>query len=344
MTEPWPRADLEPVPACPVCGSESREKIYDELEDCVFKVAPGKWSLQRCMTCNSGYLDPRPTRETIGRAYATYFTHVDTDHPIVRRIGRIRSLLHDAINGYQNRRHGSARSPSAPLLGRFLFLAPSLWAAARSECRHLPRPGITGRKVLDVGCGNGGFLMIAQQAGWMVEGVDPDDAAVEACRKRGLNVHAGSAEDLRTQSAAYDLITLSHVIEHVHDPVALLRKLAALLKPDGQLWIDTPNLQSLGAQRFGRNWRDLDPPRHLVLFTPSSLRQALRAAGFSHMRQHWRGMTVFEVFAASQAIAMEGGIENASYQGKPPLSAIVDELQEMIRPSRREFLTFTARI
>ena len=340
---PWPRADLESVPRCPVCGSAERSLLYTGLTDRVFCVADGAWDLYRCAQCASGYLDPRPTPESIGRAYAGYYTHDAEDHPTVRRKGRIRSLLHDLVNGYQNHRYGLQRSPALPI-GRWLLpLLPSLCTAADAECRHLPLLPAGGGRLLDVGCGNGGFLMLARQAGWQVEGLDFDAGAVQAARSRGLEVHHGGIEALSARSACYDVITLCHVIEHVHDPITTLRRLHALLKPGGMLWLDTPNLASLGAARFGQHWRDLDPPRHLVLFTPESLRGALAKAGFRNVEQHWRGLSVFDVFATSDALGQERSAQSASYQGRPPLHAVLAELREMAQPARREFLTLSAR-
>lgn len=78
----------------------------------------------------------------------------------------------------------------------------------------------------------------------------------------------------------FDVITLNHVIEHVSDPIELLRSCYRLLKLGGQLWLQTPNIDSLGSRRYGRHWRGLEPPRHLVLFDPVSLRSALHQAGF----------------------------------------------------------------
>jgi len=273
--QPWPQIDLEAVAHCPVCNGTERSLLYKGLADRVFCVADGMWDLYRCTQCASGYLDPRPTSGSIGRAYEGYYTHDAEDHPIVRRKGRIRSLVHDLVNGYQNRRYGLKRSPALSM-GRWLLpLLPSLRTAADAECRHLPPRPAGGGRLLDVGCGNGGFLMLAKQAGWQVEGLDFDAGAVQAARSRGLDVHHGGIEVLEGRSTCYDVITLCHVIEHVHNPIATLRRLHALLKPGGVLWLDTPNLSSLGAVRFGPHWRGLEVPRHLVLFSPSSMEMAL---------------------------------------------------------------------
>lgn len=340
---PWPQSELEAVPQCPVCNCAERSLLHEGLTDRVFGVADGQWDLYRCAHCASGYLDPRPTPGSIARAYAGYYTHDAEDHPIVRRKGRLRSLLHDLIHGYQNHRYGLNRSPALPA-GRWLLpLLPSLRTAADAECRHLPPLPAGGGRLLDVGCGNGGFLMLARQAGWQVEGLDFDPGAVQAARSRGLQVHHGGIELLEERRACYDVITLCHVIEHVHDPVATLRRLHALLKPGGILWLDTPNLASLGALRFGPHWRGLEAPRHLVLFCPASMQQALTMAGFHTFQRHWRGLSLFTVFAPSEALARGEPPATASHQGRPPLRDVLAELREMVQPLRREFITITAR-
>ncbi|MBK8750222.1 MAG: class I SAM-dependent methyltransferase [Candidatus Competibacteraceae bacterium] len=323
LVENWPESGLESVKQCPVCGSEQRTLLYDGLTDRVFRTAPGHWTLYQCTSCGSAYLDPRPNQATVGLAYGSYYTHDGQDHPTIRRIGRLRTMLHDWLNGYMNVCYGLKRQP-ASALGRWMIpLLPPLQAAADTECRHLPRPLVGGGALLDVGCGNGGFLMLAQEMGWSAEGIDLDSKAVATARQRGLVVRQGGIEILSDEQEKYDVITLSHVIEHVHDPLDLLRNIYRLLKPGGSLWLETPNLASLGHKRFGENWRDLDAPRHLVLFTPDSLRQALKQVGFEIINQYWRGMVLYGIFAASEAITKKEDVSKASRGGRPPLSDIL---------------------
>ena len=80
-------------------------------------------------------------------------------------------------------------------------------------------------------------------------------------------------------ASSADAITLHHVIEHVPDPIALLRECARILRPGGKLAVATPNVESLGHRLFGRCWLALDPPRHLHLFSMPALRACVRKAG-----------------------------------------------------------------
>ncbi|CDW92336.1 conserved hypothetical protein [Thiomonas sp. CB2] len=341
----WPTDGLESVPACPVCGSTSRALLYEELTDIVFGTAPGRWTLYRCIQCEAAYLDPRPTPSSIGLAYAHYYTHTTEDSPEGRPKSPLVRLLHGWVNDHFNARYGLTRTP-ASWGGRWLIpLVPFFFAKSRAKMRHLTPPLPGGGRLLDVGFGNGSFLKIASEMGWRAEGIDFDAKAVEVARARDLNVSCTSVSELaaRPCNESYDVITLSHVIEHVHDPIALLHDLYRLLKPGGRLWLETPNINSLGAVRFKKYWRGLEVPRHLVLFSPSSLQTSLMNAGFKQIEQHWHGMAALSMYSESGALAHRQDTQEASRQIIPSIAAIIDEVREMMQPSRREFLTFSAR-
>ena len=338
----WPTDGLEAVKNCPVCGGEERSLLHTGLTDRVFGVAPGEWTLYSCHGCDAAWLDPRPNINTIHLAYASYYTHSDVDHPIVRRLGRLRSFIHDCMNDYRNSRFGADRQPSIRG-GRWLIrLIPSLKCAIDAEFRHLKPLPAAGGRLLDVGFGNGGFLKLAQDIGWEVDGVDLDETAVETAKSRGFVVSNGDIFSLKSPSEQYDVVTLCHVIEHVHDPFAVISEAFRILKPGGVLWIDTPNMRSLGQKKFGEHWRGLEPPRHLILFTPRSLRNLLRQSGFEEARQYWRGLSVFDVFPVSEALASSRDPSSSSRGGKPPVREIFAELYEMVVANEREFLTITA--
>jgi 2-polyprenyl-3-methyl-5-hydroxy-6-metoxy-1,4-benzoquinol methylase len=317
--------------------------LYEELTDCTFNVAPGKWTLYRCIHCGSAYLDPRPTVDTIGLAYANYYTHAAEDTPEGRPKNPLVRLLHAWVNDHVNARYGLHRKPTA-FGGRWLVpLVPSFLAKSDAKMRHLKPPPAGGGRLLDVGFGNGNFLKIADEMGWSAEGIDFDVKAVEVAQARGLKVSCSTTAELSAHHESYDVITLSHVIEHVHEPIALLRELYRLLKPGGFLWLETPNIDSLGSTRFQRHWRGLEVPRHLTLFNPTSLCESLSHAGFKQIEQQWHGMAVFSLYAESAAISHEQQAQGSNRRIVSSLAAIVDEVREKMQPTRREFITLLAR-
>ena len=292
--------DTEAVPACPLCGGEGAEVLHEGLVDSTFAWVAGSWTMKRCLKCGAGFLDPRPTPAAIGRAYGNYYTH---DGPAAwdrMTLGqRVRRCL---AHGYLNFRFGTRLRPASCWGILAALLLPDHRANLHAEMRHLPRPK-PGDNLLDVGCGDGRFLDLARSAGWEVMGVETDPGAVAAARKRGLDVRQGGVEILVPTGERFSGITLNHVIEHCHDPPALLRICQTLLKPGGWIWIETPNLESSGHWRFGPHWRGLEPPRHLVLFTFDSLERAMREAGFVRIEiQPFRPMCHW-IFQQSEALA-----------------------------------------
>ena len=255
------------------------------MTDRIFRSAPGRWTIWRCRRCGVGHPSPRPDEVTISRAYKSYDTHESNSAKwwMARRADGVRRLPLALINGRINTRLGYRRQPVAPVGD---LLLPLMVRRDRELLAHLmhvrARPG---GRLLDVGCGSGDYLKFMRSLGWTPIGIDPDPAAVETARGAGLDVHLGTVQAAQLPAGSFSAITLNHSIEHVHDPVALLRECRRLLASDGELVVFTPNLESEGHRRFGRDWFHLDPPRHLVIFTPSSLTLALIAAGFAVVEQ-----------------------------------------------------------
>lgn len=340
--EPWPAGELERVPACPVCSGAARELLQRDLVDNAFFVAPGRWTLYRCTRCHSAYLDPRPSEASIGKAYGVYYTHgVDGPRTTPDKRGAVWSLKRALTNGYVNARYGTRRQP-ASVLGVWLAKILPLRRQKRdAEFRYLPKPH-PGQRLLDIGCGNGDFLVNARDAGWDVAGVDPDPKAVAAAKRRGLDVSMGSVELYASTSGCFDAITLSHVLEHLHEPVPFIQAVHRLLKPDGVIFIDTPNIESRGARRWGRNWRGLETPRHLVLFSREGLLGMLQAGGFANIETKRRTTVRRSMYLASLRMQM----------GKSPDGGQPHRLPAMMRlrlawPAANvrddEFLTLVAR-
>lgn len=341
---PWPPTDLEHLSACPVCGSADRVVLHEGLVDSVFHCAPGQWTSWHCMDCQCAYLDPRPSRASIHLAYDSYFTHQEAaSKKSYVALSPWRKLGRRFLNGYTNFRYSTHETP-ATIFGIFVLLA--LWTLRLRidrEYRHLPRPPVEGGSLLDLGCGNGDFLRVAQSCGWGVVGADPDPKAVARCLQFGLNVRQGGIEQFEAEKELFNIITLSHVIEHVHDPVRVLKACYGLLKPGGQLWLETPNIDSLGYRYYARNWQALDPPRHLVLFNRSSLTKALTEAGFIAIQSKSGPRPLLSITKASEAIKYGRRIDDdIHFSLLQRWTVRKNELQEALLPESKEFLTIIA--
>ena len=262
---------------CKLCGCTSIV-LYDALQDRLVG-SPGNWRLLRCANaaCELAWLDPVPNPAQLAAAYSNYYTHAfrEGNSPLRRLYDRLRV-------GYLSFRFGYCAESKArweKLGGRLLACLPHRRAAFDASVMWLP--ATPGGKVLEVGCGNGNLLKNLQMLGWQVQGVEPDPNAAKIAASRNLPVRCGELAEQDFPPHSFDAIVMSHVIEHIADPIAFLQACRRLLKPGGRLIMLTPNLNAIGHRWFGRDWLHLDPPRHLNLFTQESLAAACTLAGFS---------------------------------------------------------------
>lgn len=329
LGQSWPAEDVERVETCPVCTCPTRSLLYNDAWDASFLVAPGRWSLWRCGQCSSAYLDPRPNAASIGRAYEQYYTHHDRAG-VADPKGALAVIRRAFANGYRNERYGGHAQPASrfgPLIAAF---TPELRTGIDYKFRYLRHPGPMSR-VLDVGCGGGEWIAQAQAAGWHACGVDPDPVSVDRACARGLDVRMGSIDAWSDLPGAFDAVTMSHVIEHVDDPRALLTAAFALLRPGGQLFVDTPNVDAASHARFGRHWRGLETPRHLLLFTRRALDNLLEDIGFRVIVHHPApGAADFLVAESQRMLALD-----------PDPAPPARQAPTMPRSETTEFLTLT---
>lgn len=136
-------------------------------------------------------------------------------------------------------------------------------------------------RVLDIGCGSGRFLLALRHSGWDVAGLElNDDTATSARNVHGLMVETslGAFTD-----NSFDLITITHVLEHIREPRQMLRDCQRLLKPGGVIAVAVPNIESWQAYLTKGYWFHLDLPRHLWHFSEKWLSNELADSGFDQL-------------------------------------------------------------
>jgi 2-polyprenyl-3-methyl-5-hydroxy-6-metoxy-1,4-benzoquinol methylase len=294
------------APICYLCGTRGK-LFYANMKDRLYR-APCTWNIKRCprADCGLAWLDPLPTREDIHKAYENYYTHdleVVDNRPIKQIVKKAAAFLK---SNYLALRYGYA--PPHSRVGTFWGLAVFLFPTfkGRLDLRVMGLRAQPDRRLLDIGCGNGQYLELMRSLGWRVEGVELDPAAVRQARAMELEVHQGCLEDQDYPANSFDAISLRHVIEHVHDPLDLLKECRRILKPGGRLVIITPNFESYGRQKFHSCWMALDPPRHLMLFGFQSLQNLAQKTGLQEIKLSSTPNMARFICLASRSIARQG--------------------------------------
>jgi len=266
---------------CCVCQSPGRI-LYQGMADRLFNV-PGKWNIRQCQNpeCRLLWLDPIPVKEDIGKVYLNYYTHGDIN--VISKSFLRRAV--DFINkGYLANQYKYLREQIniwQRILGFLVYLDPGLKSELDFEVMYLPAK--KGR-LLDVGCGDGRFLIKMRDLGWQVEGTEVDETAVETARKNKLKVSSCQLSEKTYPENFFDVITLRSVMEHLPDPLDVLIECQRILKDTGYLMIITPNTKSRIHNIYKEKWFDLDPPRHLHLFSCENLENLLKKAGFKTVK------------------------------------------------------------
>jgi SAM-dependent methyltransferase len=222
----------------------TKSRLQFEAEDYEHGV-PGRWRIAECLDCELLFQDPMPPAERIAGFYPPSYSAYNSNTII--------SLL-------------------------FAFV---YWLDARRVRSLIGENG----RILDVGCGNGSALLKLHAAGrWELAGLEIDAVGAAKARAAGLDARQGELLGCDFPTASFDLIRMGHVIEHVLDPVATLKKAFELLRPGGILLGETPNADCLDRRIFGKYWGALHVPRHLTFFNARNLSDALGRAGFKDVR------------------------------------------------------------
>lgn len=157
------------------------------------------------------------------------------------------------------------------------------------------RQAVSSGSFLDVGCGDGTLMELAAHDFDEVVGVEPSPIAAQVVRDKGFRVHEGLLEDVKLESDHYDMIAMDAVIEHVLDPVEVMRKCRDALKPGGYLGMVTVKLGGPTNRFRGAGWNGYRHGWHTILFTGKTLQACLDKAGFEYVRHPRRARPLDDI-------------------------------------------------
>jgi 2-polyprenyl-3-methyl-5-hydroxy-6-metoxy-1,4-benzoquinol methylase len=245
---------------CQICGSDSNKKLFDCSDR--FNITSEKFIIIKCNECNFVYLNPRPDVESISKFYV--FENYD---PFVD-ISSAKSILSKI----------------------YVYLREFTVSWKRKQIEKIKKSGF----ILDFGCGTGEFLKEMENNNWKIFGVEKDENAVKYAREKlNLEVFSNSEFRILNSELKYDVITLWHSLEHIHNLKETIELLHSLLKQDGLMCIALPNIDSLDARFYKNKWIALDAPRHLYHFTPQSIQKFLNNSGFEIIKYQQMPLDVF---------------------------------------------------
>ncbi|MCX7606848.1 MAG: class I SAM-dependent methyltransferase [Bacteroidia bacterium] len=288
---------LKEIPDCILCDSKGTMR-YASCTD-YYCGSPGEYSYLSCPSCDLLWVSPQPELSYLIELYNTYFGETLTVPELTRAPRSWTDFLRRAVLSTL----GYPATRIERIMGIGLARVPLIREKARYGLGWTFLPYRQRGMFLEVGSGTGWFLKIMERWGWRGIGIEPDAKAVEIGRERyNVDIREGTIHELSFPQNTFDAIVMRHVIEHVPDPLSLLRQCSALLKPGGWLALATPNGRSLASRWFGRHWRGLMVPWHLFLFGPISMRLLLQKAGFTKVRVRTRAVSAHWIYTASRWI------------------------------------------
>ena len=246
-------------PSCPICGDLVFPKFTVPCDYRKPQNSQG-YQIYWCRECDYGMTEHRPSKEEVAGFYVLdeYYTHNNNSNQGNKKdlsfLDRLRIHLSYRLDG------GEDLNPHevTPLL-------------------NASKP-----KICEIGCGNGNNLTKFKAEGYAVYGVEPDSAAREVAQEITPNIFAGTAEELpeTIKQEKYDIVLMSHVLEHCLDINTVMSNVKEILKDGGVYIVEIPNCNSIGFKTYRGAWPWSDIPRHLNFFTRSSLDKILKKHGF----------------------------------------------------------------
>ncbi|MBV6623907.1 MAG: methyltransferase domain-containing protein [Rivularia sp. (in: Bacteria)] len=235
-------------------------KRYHYSEDVVKLLGEEIFSLVRCENCGMTFHQRILSEKFLNLLYSTWINDVQIKklEAEVRTISKIERLL-------------QIRKQS---LKHLLRLHQHRKQFASEEFR-----------ILDYGCGDGYFLVLAQLLGFDTYGIDFSSTRKQRAAQMGLNIFS-SLENLKSQQAAkMHCVTLFQVLEHLDNPLLVLRKIVNIIEEGGILIVEVPNCKGITQPQNFSDFNNVNPLEHINTFTPATLKKICSQAGFVSMKR-----------------------------------------------------------
>ncbi len=315
---------------CRICGNDSANIVHRARE--MMFGTRDEFDYLECSGCGTLQIVEIPD---LARYYPSNYLSFDAETPLAK------TALHSLAARFVGRylMHGKG------LVGKFIFkLKPGIAFHYAASLRDHPSGIDFDSKILDFGCGSGQLLRSLHHLGFNdLLGADAF-ISEDIVHPEGVRVLKRSLAEL---DPAFDLIMLHHSFEHLADPQNSLSEIKRLLAPNGTCLIRLP-VVNLAWEKYGVNWVQLDPPRHLYLYSERAMRMLAKEAGFE-VEAVIYDSTGFQFWGSEQyvrdmpLVPDGGGISPSSIFTQAQLAKWDDEAQRLNAESRGDSACFYLR-
>ncbi len=259
---------MKAIKKCEICESNNIDflfKQYDKNLD-----IKKYFYIYKCKNCSSLFLNPRPEYKELEKHYSKekYYSLKNIESKESKKT-KLKIRLYD-IYFNSNKSNFLLKAIFSPI--KFIIRGTNL---AKEN------------KLLDIGCGSGQFLYEMKELGMNVQGVEPGEFNEEENKKYKLSIKKSNLINARHRKESFDLITLNHVLEHLDNPHETLSEIKKILKKEGKLIISVPNTNFLAYWIFGKNWYQLDVPRHIINYSNKNLKVIIEKHGFKVLKTRY---------------------------------------------------------
>ena len=256
MIDSTPQQECIVKRTCFFCGSDDRVILWEGHK--IPTTSPkdaGSFKLVKCKRCGAIRVDPAPCEESLISYYpGDYYDYDSSDG----------SLVNNIIGKFYGKK-------------RFRILLASFNSDLNVK-----------KKVLEIGPGRGENLVPFLNQGYLAFAIEPNEKLAGIVKGLGVNVENSFFERVSILPSDFDVVILSHVLEHEYDPNRMLAYCKEHMRNGGNIYIEIPVLDALSFRVFGRFWGDLEFPMHLSLMKRSHLEKMLERTGFSIVQIKYR--------------------------------------------------------
>jgi len=244
---------------CDICGNKKFKFLFS-IRDKNMGI-PGKFNMVECKKCGLFFINPRPSFKELDKYYSLeeyYFNNKIRKSYQNNKI-KFRLFLYNLYFN-KNKKNVLLKIMFSPI--KFMLRSTKI---------------SPNKKILDIGCSSGQFISEMKELGLIPHGIEPINFNSKVAKELNIKKDLIGA---KYNDDYFDIITLNHVLEHINNPNEILKEIKRILSPNGYLIIGVPNKHCLAYWIFGKNWYQLDVPRHLMTYSDKLLIKFLKKKEF----------------------------------------------------------------